>query len=227
MVAFMEFLARELDVHFLHMPWVIGTCYNGTAITPTEANLDYVIADYQDAVSASLDSLKTADLGEIIVISAVDRALRRARPGGKGKRKHICPAGSGTLSVGADGKVYPCFMFTNKTEFELGRVGSADIAAFDSARSAFMKRVEIPVGENPDSFETGAACAGHNHEVSGDIGVTAAGTRRVQNEVESHIRRHVAAIQADNDLWEWMQTKFILQQVAAVAGRGATLTAGC
>ena len=222
---FMRFIAGELDVHSLHMPWIVGHAYQGTGIDPTEENIAHVTAVYCEAASASLMSLQTPQLEDTILLSAAERFLRRERSGDGNKRRHICPAGSGTLSVGADGKISPCFMFTNNAQFEFGRVGRREDDEFEHRRSTFMKRLEIPEGENGRSFEIGAACAGQNFELSGQIDHVTAANRQIQIALDAHLENEIARIKADQDLWEWMQTKLLLNQMQM--SREIITTTGC
>ncbi len=216
---FMHFIATELDVHFLHMPWIVGDGYSGTGIAPTDANVDRVIAIYRDAFSASLRSLETRDLDEVIVISNIEELLRPAASGGGGCGQ-ICPAGSGTLSAGADGKIYPCFMFTNNEAFELGRVGEGGGADFGGRRSAFTRKLAIPEGESADSFETGAACAGQNYDLGGRIDAMSPANKRIQTALDTYLRGEVARLEADGERWEWIMTKYRLAQLDRELARG-------
>lgn len=222
---FMHFMATELDVHFLHMPWIVGDGYGGTGIAPTDANVDRVIAIYQNAVSASLQSLETRGLDDTILISNIEDLLQPAvsnggNGGGGGGCGQICPAGSGTLSAGADGKIYPCFMFTNNEAFELGRVGEGGGADFGGRRSAFTRKLEIPDGESAAGFETGAACAGQNYDLNGRIDAMAPANKRIQTALDTYLRAEVAKLQADGERWEWILTKYRLTQLDRELARG-------
>ena len=80
-----------------------------------------------------------------MLLSSVDDAVRAELSGRPAHRRtHICPAGSDTISVGADGRVFPCFMFTNKPGFEFTRVQGFDDAVFDERRGDFVRQLEIP-----------------------------------------------------------------------------------
>jgi uncharacterized protein len=220
---FMRFVARDLGVRFLHMPWILGNAYGGAGIAPTEANIARLTQIYCEAVTASLASLETQDLGDTILLSSVDAALRAALAAALAaapaqRRTHICPAGSGTLAVGADGRVSPCFMFTNKSPFELGRVGEAfDDAVFDARRAAFVEQLEIPPDANAGGFEMRAACAGHNYDTSGAVGAVSTATVRVQDAIAAHLRLSLAALRADHDRWNWVRCKLMLHQLETAA----------
>lgn len=218
---FMPFLARDLDIHYLHMPWVFGEAYRGTGIAPTRENQARVIDTYSAAISASLGSLLTPDLEDIILISPVERALRREFSGRGGSRTHLCPAGSGTLSVGVDGRIFPCFMFTNNAEFEFGHVARFNEDEFDHRRASFVDRLKIPSGENGSSFETGSSCAGQNYEIGGAIDHVSNANRQIQNALDVYLRRRLAEMRADGALWEWVQTKLTLSELAMRGGATA------
>jgi uncharacterized protein len=211
---FMRFIARDLGVRFLHMPWILGEAYGGTGIVPTDANIERLIAIYSEAISASFASLETQDLGDTILLSSVDTALRGELSPAQDRRTHICPAGSGTLSVGADGRVFPCFMFTNKSPFEFTRVGAGfDDAVFDARRADFVGQLEIPEDGNVGGFEMRAACAGHNYDVGGRIDHVSAAGLRVQDAIDAHMRRELSALRADEDRWNWVRCKLMLHQL--------------
>lgn len=215
---FMSFLAHDLDIHYLHMPWVFGESYHGTGIVPTQENRARIIDTYSAAISASLSSLMTPDLEDIILISPVERALRREFSGRGGSRTHMCPAGSGTLSVGVDGKIFPCFMFTNNAEFEFGQVDFAQEDEFDRRRASFVDRLKIPAGEDGSSFETGSSCAGQNYEINGAIDRVSDASRHIQNALDTYLHRRLAEMRADSVLWEWVQTKLTLNELAMRGG---------
>jgi uncharacterized protein len=225
LVEFMKFIATELDVHYLHMPWILGNAYQGTGIEPTEKNIDHLISVYRAANVESLRSLQTPELEETIVLSAVGRALERAQTANAQQRRHICPAGSGTLSVGADGKIFPCFMFTNKAQFEFGHIGSVDDGEFERRRAAFVNRLELPAGEVGTRFESGSACAGQNFEMGGEIDYISAANRNVQAAVDTHLQEKVASLKSDSDLWDWIQIKLMLNRLAM--SRDGAPKAGC
>ncbi len=214
---FLRFAARELGVRFVHMPWILGRdAYSGTGIEPSEANVARLIETYCEAISASLASLESPDLADTVLLSSVDGALRAEladkppRP-----RTHICPAGSGTLSAGADGRVFPCFMFTNNAAFELASVQSFDDRAFDERRSEFVRQLEIPAGGNAGGFAMRAACAGHNYDTGGGVSAMSSGQLRAQDAIDAHLRRSVADIRADADRWSWVRCKLMLHQIEA------------
>jgi radical SAM protein with 4Fe4S-binding SPASM domain len=196
------------------MPWILGEgAYAGAGIVPSEANLAALTRTYGEAIDASLASLESPDLADTVLLSQLDDAIRAAASGAPQlRRTHLCPAGSGTLSVGADGRVSPCFMFTGKPAFELGDVAAFDDAAFETRRAAFVRQVEVP----PDAtFEIRAACAGQNHEVSGAVGEVSAASLLVQAAIAEHLRGVVGALVADPNRWSWVQCKLLLHQLEA------------
>jgi uncharacterized protein len=215
LAGFMRFVAHDLGVRFLHMPWILGDAYGGTGIAPTEGNIARLIDIYGAAISASLASLETQDLRDTILLSQVDDALRAAlSPAPPARRTHLCPAGSGTLSVGADGRVFPCFMFTGKPGFEFTRVGAGfDDAAFDARRADFTRQLELPPEGDLGGLAQRGACAGHNHDTGGNIAAVSAASRAVQDALSAHLRCELAALRADADRWSWVRCKLMLHQL--------------
>jgi len=212
---FMRFAAAELDVHFLHMPWIMGgEGYNGTGCAPTEENIAAVTRVFCEAIDASLASLMAKDLSETVLISQIDAPLRAAlsERETEAERTHLCPAGSGTISVGVDGKVFPCFMFTNKPQFEFTHVDAFDDAGFDEKREAFVSRLTIPPRDQR-TFAMGAACAGHNFDLNGEIDRVSEANRRILSAVHAHAVAQVAALKADEDSWTWVQCKLMLHSL--------------
>ena len=216
---FLRFVARDLGVRFVHMPWILGhEAYAGTGIEPTEANVAALTQAYCEAISASLASLESEDLAETVLLSTVESALRAELSGSASQpRTHICPAGSDTLSVGADGRVFPCFMFTNKAPFEFTRVHGFDDDVFDARRAEFVRQLEIPADRNAGGFEMRAACAGHNYDVGGSISAMSAAQIRVQDAIDSHLRQVLGDIRADEARWSWVQCKLMLHQLESAS----------
>jgi uncharacterized protein len=210
---FLRFLARELGVHSLHMPWILGhAAYGATGIPPTEDNLERLARVYAEGITESFRSLSTPDPDETALLSIVERFMNRAVGTEPAPQRHYCPAGSGTLSVGMDGTVYPCFMFTNIKGFELTRVDAADRGELARNRAAFVKQIERPRGEGAPR-EVMSSCAGMNYEAHGRITGISAAERHLWERVNAHLEREAAAYAQDPDTWEWMQTKFLLHRL--------------
>lgn len=86
-----------------------------------------MVEGYRQAV---YDCFKDICAGRPHRFGMVDEALSLLRPG-RGNSEHYCNAGVTTLTVAANGDVYPCFMFINKPGFKLGRVDdNHTLAAF-------------------------------------------------------------------------------------------------
>lgn len=86
-----------------------------------------VVRDYQEAVRLTFAARKA---GAPVRFGMVEEALSLLRPG-KLESRHYCQAGVSTLTIAANGDVYPCFMFINKQGFHLGHVdGDHHLASF-------------------------------------------------------------------------------------------------
>jgi len=210
---FMRFVAQELDVHFLHMPWILGSSYGGAGILPNKQNVTAVVAAYEGAISTSFQSLTTADMSETILISSVERFLGRPHRAERTCPRHYCPAGSGTLSVGIDGKIYPCFMFTNKPAFELGQIGVTNHKEVERRAAGFAKQLELPETGTGNGAEIGSYCAGINFEASGRIDRVSAAEKMVFDSLATHIDNEVVRLKKDRNIWEWIQTKYLLHRL--------------
>ena len=210
---FLRFLARELGVHFLHMPWILGNGYNAAGILPTEENLERLLAVYAEAITGSFHSLRDPAMSETAVISIVERFVDRCRSGAeRTPQRYYCPAGSGTLSVGMDGKVYPCFMFTNVPAFELTHVEALDKGELTRNRAAFVKQIERPDDEGTPG-EVISSCAGMNYETHGRITGISSAEKRVWERLNAHLNDEADAYRRQPETWEWMQTKFLLHRL--------------
>lgn len=86
-----------------------------------------MVRDYQEAVRLTFAAKRA---GVVVRFGMVEETLTLLRKD-KLQSKHYCQAGVSTLTVGANGDVYPCFMFINKEGFHLGHVdGDHQLAAF-------------------------------------------------------------------------------------------------
>jgi uncharacterized protein len=214
---FMSFAARDLGVHRLHMPWIMGTGYGGGAIPPTAANRKRLTGLYSAAAAASLASLLGGSLEETILLSGVEREIRRRLSGRNGGGAQICAAGLDTLSAAADGAVYPCFMFTNKEPFRLGQVDGLGDPGFARRRAAFVKSLKVPdCGPPPLS-----SCAGQNLDLNGGVCRVHAATAAVMKALHRDLCRRLDPVEADEDRWNWVRAKLMLLELAAVPEREA------
>lgn len=217
MTEFMALLTRELDIHFLHIPWILGTSYNGHGIPPNKKNIDSLVAIYAEAITGSLQSLTGPHIQETSLISFVERFLSQYISA-KTKRSHYCPAGSGTLSVSVDGNIYPCFMFTNNKAFELGRVGKTNHKELVQNRMKFAAQLEIPAKKTAGDNEVIMSCAGVNHEVHGRINRISTPEQKILNRLNAHLKNEVDRYKREPDKWEWMQAKYTIQKMEALGG---------
>jgi uncharacterized protein len=86
-----------------------------------------MVQGYRDAVKISFRSLQQ---GHNIRFGMLEEAAQLLKPG-KTESNHYCNAGVTTLTVAANGDVYPCFMFINKHGFQMGHIKSNHaLAAF-------------------------------------------------------------------------------------------------
>lgn len=79
---------------------------------------DEMVRGYQEAVRLTFAAKRA---GSNLKFGMVEEALTLLEPG-KLDSRHYCQAGVSTLTVAANGDVYPCFMFINKPDFHLGNV---------------------------------------------------------------------------------------------------------
>lgn len=77
-----------------------------------------MVKDYQEAVRLTFAAKKA---GAALRFGMVEEVLSLLQKG-KLESKHYCNAGVSTLTIGANGDVYPCFMFINKDSFHLGHI---------------------------------------------------------------------------------------------------------
>lgn len=110
-VQLMDFFHERYGVHVLHV--VPVSAPPGSPLAPDE---EVTERNYREAARRSIRSLAA---GRIVANSLSHRimlALSLKQP-----LEGYCPAGRGTLSVGADGGLYPCFMFTGIPQFRIAR----------------------------------------------------------------------------------------------------------
>jgi hypothetical protein len=210
-VEFMDFLVDELDVHLLHMPWILGAGFGGAGIDPRPENLEALVATYGEAVSRSVASLATPDLERAILLSFVERHVAFLLSG-SGEPPFVCAAGTGTLSVDVDGTIYPCFMFTNRQPFRLGSVGTTPPAELQDASDAFAGRLVRPPGSGPRPI---MSCAGMNDELAGAVDEVPPGSAEVNRRLVARLEAELAPFRRDEERWSWLKTKLALLQVMA------------
>lgn len=80
---------------------------------------DDMVNGFREAVRMTFLAL---DEGRKLRFGMAQEAMQLLRKS-KSKPKHYCNAGVTTLTVAANGEIYPCFMFINKKGFVMGHVG--------------------------------------------------------------------------------------------------------
>lgn len=205
--AFMDFLARELDVHLLHMPWIVGGPWQDAGVPPDRA--EALAAAYEDAVDRSLESLRGPDLDGAILLSFVHRYLA-ASFGGQRAANLVCAAGTGTLAVDVDGTISPCFMFTGKPELSLGTVGTPP-EQLDDQRRSFQQRLRWRE-DAPPRERVPMSCAGMNLECAGALDVLPEAAGAVNERLVARVETAFQAFREDPDAVDWLKTKLALWQ---------------
>jgi radical SAM protein with 4Fe4S-binding SPASM domain len=125
---------------------------------PEGSDLDVWFSDgYEDMLEGFREAVRMTfqamDEGRPLRFGMAQEAmqlLRRART----ESKHYCNAGVTTLTVAANGEIYPCFMFINKRGFLMGHVGE------EHHLSAFARKPE---------HGTDFGCPGREFMMSGQI----------------------------------------------------------
>ncbi len=86
-----------------------------------------MVQGYREAVQISFRAMLE---GRKLRFGMLEEAVQLLKPG-KTESKHYCNAGVTTLTIAANGDIYPCFMFINKQGFQMGHVnGDHALAAF-------------------------------------------------------------------------------------------------
>jgi uncharacterized protein len=111
---------------------------------------DDMVEGFREAVRMTFHAL---DEGRPLRFGMVQEAMQLLRRD-RHESKHYCNAGVTTLTVAANGEVYPCFMFINKHGFVMGRVGEGHHLG------AFARRPE---------HGTDYGCPGREFMMSGQI----------------------------------------------------------
>ena len=112
----MDFFYEELDIRSPHIPPVGAPADPALALYPDyeeQTNRTYADAVSHTIWSATTESRRSFSLGERQIQTLVHRR----------EISYICPAsGTATLSISAEGDIYPCFMFIDKEAFKMGNV---------------------------------------------------------------------------------------------------------
>jgi uncharacterized protein len=207
---FMDFLSGDLDVHLLHMPWILGGPWDGAGVPVERA--DALAEAYEEAVERSLESLDGPDLDGAILLAFVQRYLAASFADRRGADL-VCGAGSGTLSVDVDGTIYPCFMFTGKSDLSLGRVGDLAPGELEQRRRSFEERIRWPE-DAPPRERALMACAGMNLECGGALASSPAATGAVNERLAARLEAGLEPIRRDPDALAWLKTKLALFQMS-------------
>lgn len=167
MVDLLDFFADELDIRSPHIPPVGAPADPMLALYPDYTEQAHQI--YADAVTHTIWSATTDHWRSLSLAGRKVRSLAQ-----KKRMPFICPAsGTGTLSLAANGDIYPCFMFVGKPEFRMGNVlnGGLSGSGFDRVNQMFQSNAKE---KRDDCRECWArrlcsGCLGANYNETGSI----------------------------------------------------------
>lgn len=105
---------------------------------------------------------------------------------------HIfCGAGINRFSVSADGRVYPCYLFTNDDVFCLGNLldGSCSLADYEPERQKLMEYDRLSANECGDCWASSFCfgCRGNNRRLSGNPDIPSADFCRMLKEITENL----------------------------------------
>ncbi len=88
--------------------------------------------------------------------------------------EYLCNAGLGTISVSVSGDIYPCFYFTDRTDFHVANVGDDSYvidAAIERMRLDYSskKKLELPVCRDCFANTVCHGCLGANLDSTGNL----------------------------------------------------------
>jgi uncharacterized protein len=128
-VQLMDFFYERYGIKVLHVVPVSASPGN-----PLALDGHTIVTEYEEAARHSVRSFAA---GRALANSLSHRVMQAfARKEGFAQ---YCPAGRGVLSVGADGGLYPCFMFTADPLFRICRFGeNGEVYDLDFARVSSM-----------------------------------------------------------------------------------------
>lgn len=207
---FMDYLVRDLDIHSIHMPWILGECYNGLGIVPGKANLEKMVEIYSKAIHKSIGSLVRPGIDETILVTQVERYLLNFF--GRGySGKYVCPAGGDTLAVSADGDIYPCSMFVNKKKFRLG-TPEMPFSGLRENMKRFCRGMQV-TARGRLMKPSSAFCAGLNYESCGSLNRISSPERTLQERLDTYLRRELDALLKDQETADWIKIKLLFNQI--------------
>jgi uncharacterized protein len=204
---FMDYLVEVLDIHFLHMPPILGRCFDGHGIILTDFNIENLVRIYSQAIHKSIQSLTTGDIKETVLISYVDRYLSRYFAGHVAE-PYLCAAGNGTLSVSTTGEIYPCFVFTNAQEYKLGDVNQSNAVLLETNKLKFSGRLrtrDANVDKNRMLF-----CAGMNYECRGHLSRVSSREIILSKKLHSFMEEEILGCFSNKETEDWIKTKLML-----------------
>lgn len=94
---------------------------------------NYLLNDYEEFVKSVDDifsTFKTSNPNNYSLVQRMIEGLMKKNL----DNNYICAAGLGTLSVSVDGTIYPCFMFTDNSDFSMGKIDEKNLFTSDKFR---------------------------------------------------------------------------------------------
>jgi uncharacterized protein len=167
MVDLMDFFADELKIRSPHIPPVGAPADPALALYPEYTEQTEKI--YADAVTHTIQSATTGHWRSLSLAERQVRALAQKRG-----MPFICPAsGTATLSMAANGDIYPCFMFVGKPEFRMGSVlnGGFSGPGFERVDGVFQANAKMKRDDCRACWARGlcSGCLGANCSETGSI----------------------------------------------------------
>lgn len=144
----------------------------GIHITPVSGleGSDFVLEDkgpFIESVANVFDSLNNKNPINYTLVQRFVNSLQK-----KSCSSHLCGAGISTISVSANGDIYPCFMFTDVDQYKLGNVSDENIFKSDAllkTTGEFKSFNKLESGKCKDCFINNICygCVGINYFESG------------------------------------------------------------
>lgn len=143
------------------------------SITPVSADCHdpWALTSCDSFVQAVTDSFDVHQPDLVPKIYGIYRQLKN----GRAASPLFCGAGINRFSVSAAGDVYPCYLFTDDTEFRIGNIHQFDLCTYEEKRKSLLRfnRYDTSNCRNCFAARLCNGCSGNNRYLTGKADIPA------------------------------------------------------
>lgn len=208
-VDLLSYVRDVLGVPQLHLPMnVLGTATGAETWSLGPKHVEWCRRAYADAVAMTLRQLVERPCNQICILRSARQILEALVDGAPCQRLFVCPAGSGTLAVDWDGRLYPCFMFYGCEPQRIGCIHSDGALVEEEARQTFLSSIRF-TGDDAASASWAAplvrGCAAGNWWSCGEAGRIPLHEVGVVEDMVSAAAVELSALARDPERWDTLR----------------------